>query len=217
MPEDPADPALSMRRNDPWEAGATSAPTPHNNWRRGQQKRFAPQGLVAPPSTPETYGVPSTKGRTQAARRSREEADDDYVDDAADAAYTIIGIGIHGLSAIRSMQDPNPTSSLSTSPLSRASSIQCSVQFPEQVQRCAVCNATLCPELNSSWATKCNQCCSTACAIQRAATQPQTAIPTTNRELTTSPCCRYCRRMFEDEACRCKKCRGLMCRSCNLE
>ena len=97
-----------------WEAGATSAPTPHNNWRRGQQKRCAPQGLVAPPSTPETYGVPSTKGRTQAARRSQKQADDDYVDDAADAAYTILGIGIYGLPAIHSMQDPNPTSSLST-------------------------------------------------------------------------------------------------------
>ena len=89
MPEDPADPALSMRRKDPWEAGATSAPTPHNNWRQGQQKLIAPQGLVAPPSTPETYGVPSTKGHTQAAREAREEADAEYVNIAADALSLI--------------------------------------------------------------------------------------------------------------------------------
>ena len=35
MPEGQADPAVSMRKKDPWEAGAISTPTPHNNWRRG--------------------------------------------------------------------------------------------------------------------------------------------------------------------------------------
>ena len=51
--------------------------------------------------------------------------------------------------------------------------------------------------------------------IERAATPPQTAVPTKNLELTTSPCCRYCMRRFEDEARRCNKCTGIMCHSCN--
>ena len=146
-----------MRKKDAWEAGAFSTPTPHNNWRRGQQKLFAPPGLVAPPSTPETYGVPSTKGRAQAAREATEELDETYGSDAADAAYTILSIGIYGLPAIGPMQDPKLISSLSTS------------------------------------------------------------VASTNRELTTSPCCRYCRRRFEDEARLCKKCRGLVCLSCNAK
>ena len=95
--------------------------------------------------------------------------------------------------------------------------MQCSVQLPVQVQRCAVCNATLCSDFISSWATTCNECNRIACVIQRTATQPQTAVPSTNREPTTPPRCRYCSRMFEDEARRCDKCRGLMCPSCNLE
>ena len=215
MPEDPADPARSLRRNDAWEAGATRIPTPHDNWRRGNQKRNAPKGLVAPPSTPETYGVPDTKGRTQAARVAREKADEDYLGDAGDAGYTILGIGIHGLSAIDSMHDPNLTSFPSTSSVSRTSSVQRSIQFPEEVQRCAVCNATLCFDLLTSWATTCKQCNRIACMIERAATPPQTAVPTKNREPTTSPCCRYCMRRFEDEARRCNNCTGIMCHSCN--
>ena len=110
MPEDPADPARSMRRKDAWEVGATQIPLPHDNWRRGDWKCFAPKGLVAPPSTPETYGVPDTKGRTQAAREAREKADQDFLDDAGDAGYTILGIVIYGLSAIGSMHDTNLTS-----------------------------------------------------------------------------------------------------------
>ena len=217
MPEDPADPARSMQADDAWEAEATLIPIPHNNWRRGDQKCFAPKGLVAPPSTPETYEVPITKGRTQATRKAREKTDQDYVDDAADAGYTIIGVGMYGLTAICSVQDSHKTSSLSTSSAFETSFMQCSVQLPVQVQRCAVCNATLCSDFISSWATTCNECNRIACVIQRTATQPQTAVPSTNREPTTPPRCRYCSRMFEDEARRCDKCRGLMCFSCNLE
>ena len=40
----------------------------------------------------------------QAAREARKEVDAKYVNDAADAAYTIISIGIDGLPAIRSIQ-----------------------------------------------------------------------------------------------------------------
>ena len=37
------------------------SPTPTDNGRYGRQKLFAPRGLVAPPNTLETYGVPSEK------------------------------------------------------------------------------------------------------------------------------------------------------------
>ena len=149
--------------------------------------------------------------------RLKEETDQDYVDDAADAGYTIIGVGMYGLTAICSVQDSHKTSSLSTSSAFETSFMQCSVQLPVQVQRCAVCNATLCSDFISSWATTCNECNRIACVIQRTAMQPQTAVPSTNREPTTPPRCRYCSRMFEDEARRCDKCRGLMCPICNLE
>ena len=98
----------SMQRNDPWETGATATPTPTDNWRRGQQKLFAPPGLVAPPSTPE--------GDTTEAREAREEAERTYVDNAGDAAYTILGIGLYGLPAINPNQQRTPPSSPSESP-----------------------------------------------------------------------------------------------------
>ena len=101
MPEYPMDPSVSMRKNDPWEAGATASPTPTDNWRYGRQKLFAPRGLVAPPNTPETYGAPSEKGRSKDAREAREKAYDRYGDDAGDAGYTILGICIYGLFAKR--------------------------------------------------------------------------------------------------------------------
>ena len=101
-----------MRMNDPWEAGATATPTPTDTWRYGRQKFFAPQGLVAPPGTPETYGVPSEEGRTREAREAREQAYAQYGDDAADAGYTILGIGLW-LPAINPMQHEEPLSFLS--------------------------------------------------------------------------------------------------------
>ena len=113
------------------------------------------------------------------------------------------------------MHDSDLTSFPSTSSVSRTSRIQRSIQFPDEVQRCAVCNATLCFDLLASWATTCKRCNRIACMIERAATQPQTAVPTTNREPTTPPCCRYCMRRFEDEARRCNTCTGIMCHSCN--
>ena len=158
-----------------------------------------------------------TKGRTQATGKASEKADQDYVDDAADAAYTIIGVGMYGLTEICSVQDSHKTSSFPTSSALKTSFMQCSVQLPVQVQRCAVCNVTLCSDFISSWTTTCNECNRIACVIQRSATQPQTAVPSTNREPTTPPRCRYCSRIFEDEVRRCDKCRGLMCFSCNLE
>ena len=99
-----------------------------------------------------------TKGRTEAIGKASEKADQDYVDDAADAAYTIIGVGMYGLTEICSVQDSPKTSSFPTSSAFKTSIMQCSVQLPVQVQNCAVCNMRLCSDFISSWTTTCNEC-----------------------------------------------------------
>ena len=135
---------------------------------------------------------------------AEEEADAEYVNIAADAGYTIISIGIYGLPAIRSMQHPNATSSLSTSfpttnrePTIPACCRYCRRRFEDEARLCKKCRGLICSNCNAEGARMCSTCGELE--------EPQDA---------DQIACAHCNRLYIQCNRHCKYCSQLVCEDC---